>query len=386
MKKISTLYITLCLLWIALFKIYLIPKNLQQMIKIIAILIITLFIIKNIKSKKNLINRKILFWCFIIIISSIWGNIKGYIVFDNVLNSILHAICIYYIFVLIEYSKEHNKIDEVLKSLIFILTIYNSISILTIIAFGYNTEAAIIYFLGDKFRTSYYFIMLCAVIICLYNKKIQKNLILKFFYFILIVGVIFICSYMKCSTTVIGATAFLILYIIPKKYKNILCKKETILIILVLSAIIIFGFNYVLSFDIVRYIIVNVLHENINLTGRMHIYSFLIEVLKQSLIIGHGYGNYAVGNASGFGNAQNAIFQILIDYGVIGLLIFLKFFYECIKNNNVNSKNWGMYMYLIISLICSSVEISFNYLFYISLIFIYVCDYKELKQEEKINE
>jgi len=377
MKKINIIYIIMLMLWGALFKIYLIPKTIQQFMKIGLLIIVTCYVVKNIKSKEILFNKKVIFWCLAIVISSIWGNIKGYINIDNVFNSVLHAGCIYYIYILIKYCYEKEKINIVLKSLLFILSIYNVISIISIISKGFNSEGAIIYFLGDKFRTSYYLIMWCSVFLCLNSDKIKSNLLLKLIFLIIIIIVIMICNYVKCSTTVVGSLVFFILYLFGSKFRKLICKKNTIIIILFVSAFIIFAFNAILTIKPVEYFITKILNENINLTGRMHIYSNLIKVFKQSPVFGHGYGNYAVGIVSGFGNAQNAIFQLLVDYGFFGFIIFISLFKDAVRESYVNDLNWGMYIYLIVALICASVEISFNYLFYISFIIIYVFNKKE---------
>lgn len=383
-KKISTLSITIFLLFIALFKIYLVPKTIQQVIKIACIIFITFFIFKNIKNKKVLINNKMLCWCAAIIMASIFGYVRHSISIDNVFNSVLHSVCIYYIYVIIKYSEYSNKIDLFLKILFNVLTIYNIASLVTVLLLGSSSEYAIIYFLGDKFRTSYYFIMWCAVFYCIKNKDGKLSLNNKFLFYILMGISIFTIINVKCSTTLVGVLVFLILYLLFKNKKIKIFDYKIITLLLVISTFIIFLFNSILTNEIFKYIIVNILHENVNLTGRLHIYSFLIEVFKKSPLLGYGYGNYAVGLASGFGNAQNAIIQLVIDYGLIGLLFFYLMFREALKNHMPNKLNLGMYFYLIVTIVCSSVEISFNYLFYIALIFIMISSSKgELIDEKK---
>ena len=212
--KIKKLEMVLYFLWIALFKIYLIPKVVQQMGKIVFICVI-IFYFLNRMSKKNIFNLT-LPWCGMIVITGVHGVMRNYISLSNGVNSILHAICIYCIYIAVRYCSEKNCMESLFKTLYNILMLYNIFSLISIFCLGTSSNSAIIYFAGDKFRTSYYFIMWVALFYVKYYVKIESLLRYKMCYVILCCMCVFMCYTIKCSTTVIGSI-FLFLGILEEQ-------------------------------------------------------------------------------------------------------------------------------------------------------------------------
>ncbi len=88
---------------------------------------------------------------------------------------------------------------------------------------------------------------------------------------------------------------------------------------MVLTGVILAFLLQLLQVPFVKHIVVDVLGENLTLTGRDLIYSGLRAVISESPILGYGYGNAAVAMYVGYGNAQNSIMETLVNYGVVGL-------------------------------------------------------------------
>lgn len=366
--RVNYVSLVIYALLLALFKIFVIPTFLQQITKIIFLTFVLGFLVTRMK-RKEILNISIL--CgMVIVISSFFAYFTGKIDIDNAFNSILHAICIYCTYTLISYCSKYGYMKMFINNLYKILCFYCMMSIISLIIVGSTaTDDLFYYFAGNKFRTSYYFILLASTYLLKCYWKIKSNYLYKLRYITLCLFVSFVCYTLRCSTAVVGSMLLLVLFIIPEKLINIIKKRSTVLISLIVVTIILPTIQSILKNPYINYFIVNILGENIGLTGRFVIYEKVPFVIENSKILGHGYGNYAVGSVVGFGNAQNGMLQILVDYGIIGYIGFIFLVTYCfskalkVKNNYF----YGAYVFVYIMIFCSIIEVCFNYMFYISL-------------------
>lgn len=67
-----------------------------------------------------------------------------------------------------------------------------------------------------------------------------------------------------------------------------------------------------LSNEKIQFIVTNVMHKNISLSGRMYIYSYINRFLRERQWYGYGYSNNIVEQTLGFGNIQNWIIRYCI--------------------------------------------------------------------------
>lgn len=77
----------------------------------------------------------------------------------------------------------------------------------------------------------------------------------------------------------------------------------------------------------ITYFITTVLKKDVTLTGRDIIYNNIVYIFLKSPLLGFGYKNSVVENslshfAEGYNSAHNSPFQILIEVGIIGFVIF----------------------------------------------------------------
>ena len=96
--RIKKIDIALCALCMVLFKPYIITKELQQAFKIIMLLYVIIFIIKNVP-KKNF-NNIVSLLGICIVISSLYSYLFLNISIEHVFNGLLHAICLYVTYIL----------------------------------------------------------------------------------------------------------------------------------------------------------------------------------------------------------------------------------------------------------------------------------------------
>ncbi len=377
MQKKLELNLVLYCLWIAIFKFFLLPKEVHQFIKIIAILYIVIFILKNVQIKAKEF-KWILLLGILQFLSSLFGYYKGFITINNLIDSILDVTCIYCMFTIVTYAVKNKKTNLVINSLFNILLIYNIINIISVFVIGVDPRSLLIYFLGNKFRTSYYLILF--VCIWYMKKQIDNKRINKVLLLLLILFTIGICKHVNCTTALVGSFLLFLLLIDNEKIKSLLSNQKLLTILIISSGFIIVMLDYILTNQSISYFIINILHEDLSLTGRMKIYSYLKIVFYQSPLLGHGYGNYSVGTMVGYGNAQNSVFQYLIDYGICGFLILIITIYKLTKKDRklkVTNITYPLYIYLFVIIMCATVEIVFNHIFFLVLFLIYNYNHQE---------
>lgn len=373
--KVKKIDLVLFLCFFALFKIFAIPTIIQQITKIAIIIMVIIFVVHR-QKVKELFNSTLLF-CFFIVFSSVYNAFgTGTVGMSNALNGILHGCCIYICFMLITYCVKNNMMYHVIDSLLFILVLYAILSLITIFYNGTSSVKAIYYFAGNKFRTSYYFMLLWSVIYVKCYDKFKVNTAYYIFYKSSFVFLIFFCYWLKCSTAVVGSIVMFLLTFCPDKTRRVFLNWKFIIGSIVGVGVIIIILRQILNMEYVKYFVEEFLGENIKLTGRFAIYDLAFDIVKIRPFFGFGYGNNAVQTyvASYFGNVQNSIIQGVIDYGIFGGLSFvlmIRRLFHIKSNFKVNKDDinriWGMYIFVFSMIVCAIVEITFGYIFYTAL-------------------
>lgn len=385
--RVKIIDMIIWMLFLALFKIFIIPAIIHQLIKILFIVIILFFLISRVHWKE-LFNLSLL-WGGIIIFTSILGFRNGHIGIDNAMYSVLHACCIYVTYTLFMYCSREGLIHYVRRDLMNILIFYCFLSLLTIIVNGTGVGTTVIYFAGNKFRTSYYFIMLLACVMNRIKYESMPSLYKKFIVLGLGSFIICICFYMQCVTGVICAAVVMLFYFLPGRILSILRSHWILLVALGVAAslifVILFLTDFLTSNEAIKYLIEDIFGKDTKLTGRFTIYKSLLIVISRSLTFGYGYGNYAVGTVVGFGNAQNSVMQLLVDYGVLGLIGFILLILQCFKKAKPQLKYYFYYAYIYGMLVGSMVEICFDYNFY-TMLFLIRWDNEEIENQSYIEQ
>lgn len=365
-KNISQIDLAIYALFIAVFKIYTIPQGIQQMMKLVLLVYVSYFIIKNVELKK-LFNMALPF-SGIIVLSSILGYFSGTIRISSVAHGVLHAGCIYLIYTLVRYCGEMGYYEKMSDCIYKITSIFCVISLVSMLINGHSPNGTeITYFFGYKFMTSYYFMMWLALFRVRNNAKIMSNNKFKMQYLVLAIMLVGICKWLYCTTAMVASVLFVIELFIPQKMKKVLMNPYAIICTIVLAGIIPFIIEPVMELPFVQYVVTEVLHKHVNLTGRIAIFNSLGEIVSQNFLWGYGYGNTAVAQCVGYGNAQNGLMQLLVDYGIFGGIAFGVALYACLKKKKNTESLEGYYLLLYGLIVCSIVEISYNYIFYLIL-------------------
>lgn len=108
------------------------------------------------------------------------------------------------------------------------------------------------------------------------------------------------------------------------------------------------------TWDIASYVIQDLLHKDMTLTGREYIFTQSISIFLEHPILGYGYESSIIedmlsGVFMGFNSAHNSFLQILINTGLIGVTIFfiIVFFSMTILERKKDEKNASIYFGII---------------------------------------
>ena len=91
-----------------------------------------------------------------------------------------------------------------------------------------------------------------------------------------------------------------------------------------------------------------------------------MEAIAKNPIWGYGINYDIVRTTLSFGNAQNGLLKMLMDYGVIGTIMFTLVLFTTFKNaykTNDNNRKAGSIAFIYAMLFCSLVEINLTSIF-----------------------
>ena len=369
--KIHTLNIIDFLFFFAIVKVYVIPQVVQQGLKISFIAIILLYLI--LKLKKNLINGG--FWIGLLyIIPSVLGFIHNDLVAKQFLDGILNALCIYVSYSLVYYSAKKNKLDILINDLYIYNCIACGISLISVLILGRPIETSgteYNYFFGSKFSTSYLFVVVVGLAYVKYYSDKLKDINRKIYIAFLIALELFISYWVGCSTTLVGGIFLILAVLFSGKYVKKLQKIVSAPIVAICSFIvpgfIAMNLSVVMMIPQIRNIVINVLHKSEGLTGRAYIYNNLMKIYLQKPFLGYGYNSEIVQRTTRVGNAQNGLFQVMIDFGICGVLAVIILIFKAFNASKNNLRFWGLKVVFLVLCVCSIAEISINYYFYLTL-------------------
>ena len=168
----------------------------------------------------------------------------------------------------------------------------------------------------------------------------------------------------------------------PNWLKAVLEKPYTFILALGGENILIWGTTQLFKQPYVQNIIVNVFHKSPDMTGRERLYRATLNLVQEKPLWGYGYNTDIYRIMFGYGNAQNGLFHIITQAGIIGAVIYFLGIVFALAKADKNHSMYGMYMYIYAMLIGSAVEINLSKLFIMGVAVIFACN----KTLQNINE
>ena len=334
------------------------------------------------KKEYRTVNICLLLFLMTIMISSIYNN-------NNIHRGIIYIIKVMSIVMFFEYMYYKNENKKAMKMFFYLTAFYCLINDIIIFIspdiYIYNQGY---YFLGNKFHLSYIHIILLILFMYLYRNELKQNDAKKIMLFFIVAISIAILMITECTTAFIGYLILLLLLGF-NSVKKVLKNSKILLITIFISGFILVFFSNILQNRIIEDIIVNILHEDTELTGRLYIYENIFEILSKSLLLGYGYGNsyeimYEYIAAP---NTQNGILECVFNFGIIGTFFFILFIISIVNNLKYNSEYkdkqyvilFGVYVFILLGM----VEVTYD-IYLITLLSMINCGKRKLK--ENVNE
>ena len=134
-------------------------------------------------------------------------------------------------------------------------------------------------------------------------------------------------------------------------------------------------FSNILDNSYIHYFLVDILGKDPTLTGRIGIYALLDDTFLRDTVGGVGLENshFFMSYLFGAANTQNGLFEVWVEQGLIGALLFLIIIYVML--NSARKNEFKEFTYPIVALmyvfiLLGTVEITFGYRFCILLSFL----------------
>lgn len=290
----------------------------------------------------------------------------------------LQALSVLTSFIYIEYLSSINKTEVLFRTFYKVSFFYIIVSNLVFLAIGSIGEQG--YLIGNKFSLCYMHI-LCYVFYCIYSYR--RNVIPnKYISALLIIMTLVMSILTECTTTLLGMLIIVFLFNTKRNLGFILFKLKTYVIILSLGVLFIFFYSFILDIQIVQDFIVNILHEDITLTGRTGIYDTLIPLLSVRPLWGFGVGNshWVLAYLLGVANAQNGLVNLYIEEGLICTVLYLLIFislFKYVKNKIAHSFSYPLLCYILFFFFVGLVEITIDNKLLVVMSFLIAYDYNK---------
>lgn len=321
--------------------------------------------------KRMNLNIKVLFLLYIImILISAIINRNKLIMTNTLVGGIMYAITFFELFVIFSKVVEKRSIGFIVKVFLYITFFYIIITDLLIII-NTNMFSGGYYFIGNKFAVAYKHLEL--IVLLLMNNKINKsmkrsNIIFNINIIIIIVSGITISYLINTMTGVVG---MIILGVILLFFKDkVLYNSILFTAILVGSCVFIIYADNILTWRPVQEFIINIMHRDLTLTGRMMIYASIPQLIQGHLLFGYGYNTaYEVWTnyIPYMPNAQNGLINCVFEQGLIATIIIILLIGTIIRKSHKSRNLQGIYKPILALLyvyaILATIEITIDVVF-----------------------
>lgn len=310
----------------------------------------------------------ILLYSIVIPLSSI-VNHRGV---SNLSSSVVSLLMFFAIFLVTAKFLERYELTTLYHLLLRVFFVYTLINDVTVLMLGGSSSRLIRYLVGTKFSVAYLHWMLLALFAFtgIYEHGVKKNLKV----WLLFAESALIILITRCTTGLLGLVLLMAIWLTHHmRFVKWLLNRKHIPISFGASIVLYLGLDLILKNSFINNIITTLLNESSTLTGRTTIYSYLSNIIAKKPWLGYGLESGVVKQTIGWGgNTQNGIMQTLVFYGVIGLVgLVAAILISCLRGRNDTSDTEASTVMIILLLLASIVEISFNYYFFLSLAIIY---------------
>ena len=348
--------------------------TLMQYISLLIVGVYTMFKAKYMKIEDIKIGMAMFVMMACVVISSCLNHVNP----DALRESIYYATLNFIMCMFLVEAGNRGMTDNVLlggKIYLLITVVLNDLLMLAMPGTFYNISGRDIgtTLLGNKFNVAYAHLILMFLLV--FEEKNEKKRDRKVIVYAILTSIL--CVSVDCNTTLLACWVFVILYFLPEKLKTIVSTPVVFIVVFFLSGFLLLFFSGILNWAPVRYLIVDILHRDATLTGRMQVYGYIYRIVFQSKWWGYGYGTDIVLRISTwYANAQNALWDFIIRYGYITVATLFVYMmisvckYSGLNHKNLRDTNWIIFSMLYVYIFIGIGEISYNkqFFFFIALL------------------
>lgn len=310
----------------------------------------------------NLIDLKLRIILFSFMCVALVTTINQKMDFTKIMQCLIFFLTILSIFLVVSYYK------HTCKETLFIETIYKTLLLLCIVSdfISLFQRGADYYLLGTKFMISYIHLLIIYLWQTLYLIKPLKKIKYRFILVFLMLESLFMFYWVYCTTAILLFPLIIIAPLCTYRLRNLLQNRNTLILIYGIGNFMVLGMGILANNMKVYYFITKVLDKGASFIGRLIIYEKIAKIIEAKPLLGYGYMSDIVNQVVTFGNAQNGLLDMIIQYGVIGLSLWLVFIYFSCKSMN-NEKYWPICVFIYSMILASLIEIPFNLFFYLAI-------------------
>lgn len=373
---------------------YTIKRRIEVLAIIMSIMYLMRFINKSAVIKKTTLLFGIALLTFAVCVIYFTNINAGLIIQeDSTVTAILDSgvICSY--FLLINKSISTNHFMLIKKTIVVSLGSFVLINDVMLYLFPelakiFGGEWWTSFFLGSKFDVGYLHLFFIAALFSTFfqKKSYSKNTLLV----VLLILTAYTTIFVDCNTGIIAVGLFLLFILCTHKIYEIFIKPQVFCGILLSSLLFVVAYGVLLNSKIAEFLIQDIFHRDLSLTGRTTIYKLLQTVMTNNIWTGYGYGiDYNVSQALfNYDNTQNGLMEWILQIGIIGtlmLVILLYIIFFRIAKAKPSNKIVPMLAFIYVLTIIAMVEISLDLFYFMAIGLLYGMSLDEEKRIKQKN-
>lgn len=353
-------------------------------IKYVLMLIVYVYIAvhyKDLKCPRISAVEKIFFLAYIVLsFNASIRNLGGAVMRDPLIQCIGYCgtlLANFLLMIIICNTDRLNKLAKIYWRTSFALVIVADISILLGVSYSGGN-----YLIGTKFGVAYHHIRTLLIFLMYVRKWDLRN---KFFLALQLLITLLINIRTDCATGIIGTAFVLFLLLLFSKEVKIVLSPFCQTGLLLASALFPILYKPLLDSKIAHFIIEDIFHRKMNLTGRTRIYSLIPDIFGDHILIGDGINtNVEMCGRWGVSNIQNGLLKVMMESGLIAAIVILVLYFLIFrraKESNGRIER-ALSSYLILMTLLSTIEITISLSTLTVLLYLCVLT-SYLKEKEK---
>lgn len=245
--------------------------------------------------------------------------------------------------------------EEVLWRIAVLFALVLLVNDMTMVLLPYDRDySGTAYIAGNKFGVSYAHCLLVGLLMVV---KRGSDALIRC---VAIVGLV-MNYYAGSSTGAVMMAAMLMLTFFPDRLRQIISGPIVLAAAIAALNILIWGAADLLHNPFVQDFIVNILGKSADLTGRERLYKATLDFVAEKPWLGWGYLTDIYRITFGYGNAQNGLFHLVTQSGILGTVLYFSGLFSSLAKKKIHGlKYFGLYAFLFAMILGSAVEINLS--------------------------